>query len=527
MIQFRPNPIVVKNRGVPYRLINLAYDVEETDFSLEIYNAQRKLIGQYDMDLNTLISIEKSLNIVTFVYKDKNGNVLKEETVDLTKDGEEIYVQKEQEDLETILINLVKKEMDFPTGTPTEIATHTEMLKKATSDKNARIYVTSKIRNILVSSNLVKKEEIEQYVYNIYARLYGMGILQELDDDINVGEIMVNASVFPRFHCDIYYVKEGQKYRYDKEFKTLDELKNVFSRAVEFNKKELNSVENATIEATRANKDRVNIIIPEASENYIMNIRKFSNFVPNLDMMRKVGTVDDHIDKLFDVLVKGKANIGIGGEMGTGKTTMINFLLTKTDPIERKVVIASVSETDVERVLKGHDVVILNVNEEKGFTFEKLIRSALRTTASRIIVPESRGGEFKQVYEANLKTKGNMFTAHALDDESFLDMCVDMYLSSEGGVNETGAYVKNKLAKSIDVVVIMRKVGEKIRIKSISELLLNEKREYAGMNLLYEWAFDPENPMEGYYRATGNKISDALRKRLNENGVSMSEMKDL
>ena len=38
--------------------------------------------------------------------------------------------------------------------------------------------------------------------------------------------------------------------------------------------------------------------------------------------------------------------------MGTGKTTLINFLLTYTKPITRKVVIASVSETDIERVLR-------------------------------------------------------------------------------------------------------------------------------------------------------------------------------
>ena len=69
--------------------------------------------------------------------------------------------------------------------------------------------------------------------------------------------------------------------------------------------------------------------------------------------MKKFGTVDDYIDKLMNVVVKGKANIGIGGEMGTGKTSFINYLLTYTEPLERKVVIASVSETDVERVLKG------------------------------------------------------------------------------------------------------------------------------------------------------------------------------
>lgn len=527
MLNFNPNPIVVKDRDIPYRIIPLAYDIDEADFIVEILDRNRTLVKQYRMDANTLISVDKKLGILTIVYKDLQGNVLNENTIDLTKDGEVIQFASKTKDVEVVLEQMVKQKMDFPSGTDAEIANHTEMLKKATMDENARKYVTSKIRNIIVASNLVKADEVEYYVYRIYSNLYGMGVLQELDDDKEVGEIMVNAYDYPKFHSDIYYIKNGVKYKFDKGFRNLDELKNVFGRAVEFNKKELNSVENAIVEATRANKDRVNILIPEASENYIMNIRKFSNFVPNAKSMKESGTVDNRIEQLLEVMVQGNANLGIGGAMNTGKTTLINYALTFTQPIERKVVIASVSETDVQRVLKGHDVVILNVDELKGFTFDKQIRASLRTTASRVIIPESRGGEFRQVYEANLKTKGNMFTAHALDDDSFLDMCVDMYLSSGESSNESSEYIKNKLSKSIDIIIIMRRVGDKIRIKSISEILLDEKRNFKAMNVLYKWSFDPENPLEGKYVATGNTMSDDLKRRLNENGVPMSKLKDL
>lgn len=519
---FHANPIAITSGGRTVALWEMKYDWEDMDFVLEVYRSENDLLHRYAIHAYSFIQIEQSLGKVILVYKTPKGEFLHEEVVDLKRQSTKRAIQVEEDTVISQLEHLIKQQMDFPSGTPTEIANHTEMLKKATMDKNARNYVVSKIRNIIVASNMVKREEVENYVYELYARLYGMGILQELDDDPEVGEIMVNAAVFPRFHSDIYVIKNGDKERFHKEFASLEELKQVFSRAADFNRKEMNNIDNAIIEATRANKDRVNIIIPNASENYVMNIRKFSNFVPNLEMMRKSGTVDEHIEQLMQALVKGKANIGIGGEMGTGKTTLINFLLTYTDPIERKVVIASVSETDVDRVLKGHDVVILSVDEEKQFTFERLIRASLRTTASRVVIPESRGSEFKQVYEANLKTKGNIFTAHALDDESFLDMCTDMYLSSSDSVNESSEYIKNKLAKSIDVIVIMRRVGNKIRIKSISEIVLDENRAYKGMNLLYRWVFDPENPLEGHYMATGNHISTALKERLNENGVPMS-----
>ena len=49
------------------------------------------------------------------------------------------------------------------------------------------------------------------------------------------------------------------------------------------------------LEATRPNKDRINISIPNASESYSMNIRKFTNFIPTPDMMLKSGTVNEEI----------------------------------------------------------------------------------------------------------------------------------------------------------------------------------------------------------------------------------------
>lgn len=527
MSRFFPNPIVVKDNGIPFKIIELHYDFEDDAFSILEVVKNGQVIEKYEVNSSTLITLEKNLGYVKLVYKHKEKGFIGEETINTTNKEDKVFIVSDEERLYFDLKEMIKQEMDFPTGTEAEISKHTELLKQATSNKNARVYIMSKIRKAITGMNVVNNRKIEEYSYRLFSDLYGMGVLQELDDDIEIGEIMVNAVTFPKFNCDIYYIKNQVKYEYDKKFETLEDLKNVFSRTIEFSKKELNSVDNAIVEATRPNKDRVNIIIPDASDNWIMNIRKFSNFVPNLNMMKKSGTVDDYIERLSEVLVRGKANIGIGGEMGTGKTTFINFLLTYTPQIERKVVIASVSETDIERVLKGHDIVILNVDDEKNFTFDRHLRASLRTTAKRVIVPESRGGEFKQVYEANLKTKGNMFTAHALDDESFMDMCTDMYLSSSDSKNESSAYIKDKLAKSIDFVYIMRTVGDKIRIKSISEVLVNSKGEYSGMNPLYEWYFDPENPLDGYYRRTENRLSDRAKKRLNENGVPMSMLQDL
>ena len=119
-----------------------------------------------------------------------------------------------------------------------------------------------------------------------------------------------------------------------------------------------------------------------------------------------------------------------------------------------------------------------------------------------------------------------MFTAHALDDEAFMDMCVEMYKSSPTAQSENAEYVKTKLAKSMDIIVIMRRVGSKIRIKSISEVIV-EDGKFAGLNKLQEWDFSPENPLEGQYIRTEHRLSDRLKRKLNENGIPMKDLEDL
>lgn len=521
------NPIVIMKNGKKAKLQELKLEMGKEFQVIEVYTNSGDLLIKQNISDQPYLSLDSELGTVKIVYNSANGEYIDDEVLNLNVEDDDKKYYTEEELFYINLKNDISFEMDNPLGSDKEKADHTRLLKETAIYDYARDYAISRIRRILISKEAVPLDEIDSIAYRLFSDLYGLGAIQTLDDDPEVGEIMVNAKVFPHFHSDIYYIKNGRKEQYYYTFNNLEELKNVFDRVIAFNKKAINSVETAIVEATRPNRDRVNIVVPDASENYVLNIRKFTNFVPNLETMKQSGTVDNFVDRLMDICVRGKANIGIGGPMGTGKTTFVNFLLTYTPKIERKVVIASVSETDVDRVLAGHDVVVFNVDEEKGFTFDKLVRTSLRTTADRVIIPESRGGEFKQLYEANLKTRGNLFTAHAMDDVGFLEMCVDMYMSSPDVGSENSMDVKHKLTKGIDIVIMMRKVGDKIRIKSISEIMANENGEYSGMNLLYAWHFDPEKPLEGHYVRTKNKMTDALKGRLNEFGVPMSEMKDL
>lgn len=114
-----------------------------------------------------------------------------------------------------------------------------------------------------------------------------------------------------------------------------------------------------------------------------------------------------------------------------------------------------------------------------------------------------------------------MFTAHATDAPGFMEMCVDMYMSNPNVVGENSEAIRNKLTKGLDIIIMMRQTGGKIRIKSISEVLTDEEGKYAGLSDLYYWDFNPETPEIGEYVRSDKRLSSQFKARLNEMGVPM------
>lgn len=523
--KFHKYPIILTSNGKKIGIMEFHKDVFREFDNLKIYQEQELLI---DLSVSDCLRLDlpTEFGIVNFVYF-KENEIVFEIKVNLkdnvTFDEEVLSNLDSYERLKLI----VKKEIETLRGTDEEKEHQSNLILQCTINEKARAAMMAKIKHIALRTNFIPVQEVDDYSYRIFSELWGMGVLQELDDDNEVGEILVNATKHPEFSCTIYYYKKGIKHIYHKTIPSLVELERIFANAVAFEGKSPNAVERAIIEATRPNKDRVTIIQPDAAENYSLNIRKFANFIPSKESMMKSGTVNEDIELLLRTLVEGYANIGIGGPMNTGKTTMISYLLTYTRPIERKVVIAQVSETDIDRTLKGHDIILSRVDDEHGFSFEKHMRVGLRTTAERIIIPESRGSEFLSVVEACQKTKGNMFTGHAMDDKGFYQACVDMYLSNPMASNENSAHVRDKLTSAIDVIIVMRQVGGKIRIKSISEVIADEFQCLKEIRQLFVWQHDPEDPdsvEKGKYVRTKNRMSDGLKTRLNEKGVPLSRL---
>lgn len=267
---FTKYPLSVHDNGRTFKLIELAMEPYTEFVTLDVMSPDGYLLASLKYDgkaVGNTFKIDRKLGNVVLVYKNIHGQQVLKEKVDVYKAENRPNMTDPMEIRFQDALKAVKREMDSPEGTSLEIDKHTEMLNKSIVDIDAKKYVYSMIRRTVSRLPDVRETELDSYIARIYAKLYGLDIIQELDDDIEVGEIMINATTFPQFNCDIYFIKRQIKYKYDKTFDTFEDMKNVFERAIKFSGKELNAITNAMIEASRPNRDRVNIIIPKASDN--------------------------------------------------------------------------------------------------------------------------------------------------------------------------------------------------------------------------------------------------------------------
>lgn len=515
MKKFNANPISFKYNGKVTNIKELKYDISKL-FLLEIIDCKdNSVLFEKQLITETLlpiVNLENSTKVLINYY-DYKTNILKDSEYFYVKIIDNFYSNVKRYVCANIDYLEFEKDKKY----------HLNMIKECNHNPIARSYLENRIRNLILNKYDLPIDAVGKYTFKIYSEVYGLGIIQALDDDKNIGEIIVNVLKKDNheFSSKIYYMKDQIKYKYDKSFNNLQEVLTVFRRILSGTGKELNEQKKSKIETTRYNKDRITITIPYFTLNYSLNLRRFEDFIPNEETMIKKGTLNQELIELFKLFVESELNIGIGGKMGYGKSSLINYMLTLIpDKDERVSVICSIDETDIWRTLKDNDILLYMVDDSKGFTFEDAFEKALRSTSNRIIVPEARGKEMKLINKACIQLAGNIFTGHARTDEGFLDACVDMYNADNNYQNLKA--LKDKIAKDLGIVIIMGKAGNRLVIKTVSEVCFKENH-FTGFNVLYKWVKNNESPQEGYYTKV-NDFTDNLKELMNENGVSLSRI---
>ncbi len=328
------------------------------------------------------------------------------------------------------------------------------------------------------------------------------GIIEEFLSDPDIEDIMINY-LSPIY---IHKTKTGIT-KTDKKFSSREDLDLFIKKLIIFSGrktiKKINNVELAEI------KGRVNIV--------------YSPFGPQITVTRakerplsiieliKSDTLTPQLAAQLWLYAEGlgvkPANIIISGGPSTGKTTLLNAILSFIPENERIVVIEDTLElnTNLEENCS-------RLESDEETTLADLVKNALRMRPDRIIVGEVRGKEAEDLMTAMNIGKYCMGTLHASTARETI-----MRLENEP------MNVPEVLVNLVDVFIIMRRYNINGRIQRV----VGELVETAGMEkklvlLSSLWSYDlakgqlQESIVSSIYRDRLVQISGKSAKEIME-----------
>lgn len=340
------------------------------------------------------------------------------------------------------------------------------------------ILLNETYRKILLS----EKEKLRKDVFYSVRKL---DVLQELLDDPAVTEIMVNGPEV------IFYEKEGQIYRWDKQFSNKEKLMDVILQIVGKCNRAVNE-SMPIVDARLSNGDRVNVVVaPAALNGPILTIRRFPEVPIDMTQLIRRGSLTPKVAEYLEGLVKDRCTMVIGGGTSTGKTTFLNALSAYIPQEERIITIEETAELQLQNVpnLVRMESKQANMEGSAEITIQDLIRSALRMRPDRIIVGEIRGAEAVEMLFSAVNTghKGSLCTAHA-------NSCYDMISRLETmvlmGLKIPIEAIDRQIASGIDIFIHLTRLesGER-KVTEITEVA-GYKDGCVQLNPLFLWKRD-------------------------------------
>lgn len=191
-------------------------------------------------------------------------------------------------------------------------------------------------------------------------------------------------------------------------------------------------------------------------------IRKFPEVPFTIIDLLKKEMISELMAAWIWVMNDAKAFSIIYGEVGTGKTTIINSLMCLSDPKCHPFTIEDTLELRLPHENTDSYVTRESPNTDdinNDITMIDLVKLALRAKPTYIIIGEVRGPEAKYAFRAGLSGHGGVFSFHAENDEAALSALVsDTHQVSMGQLRFLW-YMVNPIKVRTGLKKLKRKIG--------------------------------------------------------------------
>ncbi len=284
-------------------------------------------------------------------------------------------------------------------------------------------------------------------VRSVADHLVGLGPLEVLLRRPGVTDVMVNA------HDDVWVEQDGRLQRADVAFDGPDAVLAAVRRVVGPRGGRLDRG-SPFVDVRLADGSRLHAVGPPVVEpGPVVTLRRVEARLLDWDTLTASGAVPPDAAALLRAAVTAREAIVVCGRTGTGKTTVLQRLLSDVRAGERIVLIEDAPEL---QPVTPHVVRLRTrpATAEGVGTVDvaDLVRQSLRMRPDRIVVGEVRGAEVADVLQALITGhEGCMTTVHARTAEQALVRLEGMALLA--GLPLVAA--RSQLASALDVVVAL------------------------------------------------------------------------
>lgn len=306
------------------------------------------------------------------------------------------------------------------------------------------------------------------------------GALSQYMRDPTIEEIWINSPE------RIFIARAGKS-----ELTTLmlssEEVRNIVERALMWGGRRLD-LSHPFVDARLPDGSRLHVVIPEiTSKHWAVNIRKHLMSELSIQDLAQRNVMSQEIARALILSVQAGLNILVSGGTQSGKTTMLNALVSAVPLHERVITIEEVFELSPNLA----DVVAMqtrsaNLQGEGEIPLRRLIKESLRMRPSRIIVGEVREAEALDLLIALNSGLPGMGTLHANSPRDAITKLQTLPLLA--GENISHKFIAPTVASAIDLIVHVNLDANGMRrIHEIAAVTGRFENDRAEIEMLWRW----------------------------------------
>ncbi len=351
---------------------------------------------------------------------------------------------------------------------------------------------------------------------SVFAMTCGSGLIEDLKGMPDVEEVQVIGR-------SIFVIRGGRQSLHHRSFESLDEVRLLQDRLALCGKKPI-SERQPFVQSYLWNRSRLVMTREPYTDVPSIHIRNFIVRDVTLEKLVELGTINESMGKLLNLLVRYHASVLIGGGTNTGKTTLLFALASEIPSEERIRTLEKEFEISLRERLRGpRNILAARETMESDLPMEEAFKPLLVMSPEWVIVGEAKGSEVSQMVQGALRGHDVMGTMHTKYRESFLSDVVDMI--KQDGRTHDFADVERRVARAFNILIFLRlvKMGASFRrvVTEISELFVDAAGK-PQVRTLVVWDYEARR-----WRFTGATLSEPLRQHLLSNGADLEAFRAL